>query len=44
MAKLNVDTDTTTSKCMAINRRIEDLERQIGVQACIDEKTGKLIV
>ena len=44
MARLNVDTDTATSKCMDLNRRIEDLEKQIVVQACIDEKTGKLIV
>ena len=44
VAKLHVGTDTTNSKGMALNRRIEELERMIGVRACIDEQTGKALV
>ena len=39
--KLHVHTDTTNAKAMALNRRIDDIERMIGVRACVDDATGK---
>ena len=41
---MQVETDTCNAKSMAMNRRIEDMEKQIGVTACFDEKTGKSTV
>ena len=38
--RLNVENDTCNSKCMAIDRRVEQIEAMIGVQACRDETTG----
>ena len=43
MRLLNIETSTCNSKGMALNRRIEEIERMIGVQACVDERTGKSI-
>ena len=40
IGKLNVETDTCNSRCMVIDRRIEQIEAMIGVQACRDETTG----
>ena len=42
--KLNVETDTCNAKAMALDRRIEELEKMIGVRACVDELTGKSLV
>ena len=39
---LTVSTNTMNSKGMSLNRRIEELEKLIGVKACVDE-SGKLI-
>ena len=44
MRKLNVETDTCNAKSMVLNRRIEEIEKQIGVQACVDEITGKSLL
>ena len=43
MRLLNIETSTCNSQGMALNRRIEEIERMIGVQACVDERTGKSI-
>ena len=43
IGKLNVATDTTNAKAMALNRRIEEIEKMIGVRACIDDATGKAL-
>ena len=44
MRRLKVETDTCNAKSMALNRRVEEMEKQIGVQACVDEVTGKIII
>ena len=41
MDNLNTENMTCNAKSMAINRRIEELETQIGVKTCTDELTGK---
>ena len=43
VAQLHVGTDTVTSKNMALDRRIAELEQMIGVRACVDETTGRMI-
>ena len=40
---MEVGTATVNSKGMALDRRIEEIERMIGVRACVDETTGKSI-
>ena len=40
---LEVGTSTVNSKGMALDRRIEEIEKMIGVRACVDETTGKSI-
>ena len=40
---LGVGTATINSKGMALDRRIEEIEKMIGVNTCIDETTGKSI-
>ena len=39
--KLNVESDTCNAKAMALDRRIDEIEKMIGVRACVDEQTGK---
>ena len=41
---LNVENDTCNSKSMALDRRIEEIEKMIGVRACVDEVTGKSLI
>ena len=41
---LNVESDTCNSKAMALDRRIEEIEKIIGVKACFDEETGKSLI
>ena len=41
---LNVENDTCNAKSMALDRRIEELEKMIGVRACVDEVTGKSLI
>ena len=43
ISQLEVGTDTVTSKNMALDRRIGELEHMIGVRACVDETTGRMI-
>ena len=42
--KLNVENDTCNAKAMCLDRRIEEIEKMIGVKACVDEVTGKSLV
>ena len=44
MRLLNVETDTCNAKSMALDRRIEEIEKMIGVRACVDEITGKSLI
>ena len=44
MKKLKKESDTCNAKSMALNRRIEEMEKQIGVKACVDELTGKSLL
>ncbi len=44
MKKLKKESDTCNSKSMALSRRIEEMEKQIGVEACVDELTGKSLI
>ena len=44
MYLLKVETDTCNAKSMSLNRRVDEMEKMIGVQACVDEVTGKSIV
>ena len=41
---LGVENDTCNSKAMALDRRVEEIEKMIGVQACMDETTGKSLI
>ena len=40
---LNVNKNTVDSRGMALARRIEEIEKMIGVRACVDETTGRSI-
>ena len=41
---LGVENDTCNAKAMALDRRVEEIEKMIGVQACMDETTGKSLI
>ena len=41
---LGVESDTCNAKAMALERRIEEIEKMIGVRACVDEITGKSLI
>ena len=44
MRLLDIETDTANAKSMALDRRIEEIERMIVVRACVDEITGKSLI
>ena len=44
LIELKTASNTQNIKGMAIGRRIEELEKIIGVQTCVDELTGKPIM
>ena len=43
IAHIHIGTETINGKGMSLNRRIEEIERMIGVRACVDDVTGKMI-